>query len=625
MEIAAAVAGGATLAAYLDGKYQIAQDMLAMYRVRKSERFAISRATTDQVNPWSLFEEKVEKYEGANLIWSRDKCYSFREFYNRANQYGHFLLSQGVKPGQLVALYLQNCADFPVIWMALWGIGCAPALINYNLAGPALIHCLKMCDAQVLLVDPAEDCAERIHNQRDQIIDELNINPIVLDKAFDQTLNTFSIARPDDSLRRGMKSDFPSCLLYTSGTTGLPKASAYTMGRFNAGLFTRVLGDKPLEDRWYNCMPFYHGTGGMILMFATVHGISTAVAKKFSVTNFWRDIVDSDSTFFMYVGEIARYLLAAPPGPLDKAHKIKCMHGNGLRPDVWNTFCQRFNIPSVGEFFNSTEGVFALFNHDHGPYRAACVGHHGALMRWRMRNTYIPVHIDPDTGDIWRDPKTGFGKRLPYEVGGEMVVAVPTESVFQGYHKNPEATEKKFIRNLFKKGDLYYRSGDALRRTPDGHWHFLDRLGDTFRWKSENVSTAEVSVALGEYPGVQDANVYGVLVPSHEGRAGCAAVMIDPAVRSQFNWADFLRHARERLPKYAVPLFIRLVDGLSHTHNNKQSKVGLRDEGIDPDKTGTKVPEGVADQFLWVKPGSDTYVPFGRKEFATLGSRDVRL
>lgn len=297
-----------------------------------------------------------------------------------------------------------------------------------------------------------------------------------------------------------------------------------------------------------------------------------------------------------------------------------------MRPDVWQRFQDRFNVPAVAEFFNSSEGMFGLVVWAKSNYLRGSVGHHGLIYRRMLYNVYIPVRFDYETGDIFRDPRTGFAERVPYEEGGEILVAVPNKEAFGGYWRNEEATNKRFATDVFKKGDLYYRAGDALRRSNDGHWYFLDRLGDTFRWKSENVSTAEVALALGEYPGIAEANVYGVQVPGHEGRAGCAAINLDATHESSgLDYADLLRYARERLPRYAVPVFLRIVRRSSHIHNHKQNKVGLRKEGVDPEKLGTEEKAGIDDVFLIAKPGSDTYVPFDRSSWDGLVKQEYRL
>lgn len=384
----------------------------------------------------------------------------------------------------------------------------------------------------------------------------------------------------------------------------------------------------PGGDRWYNCMPYYHGTGGQAAMINLMAGVTLAIGRGFSVRTFWKDVRDSEATFIAYVGETARYLLAAPPHALDKEHKVRCMYGNGLRPDVWLRFRERFAIPEVAEFFNSSEGIFALFIWNCGPYTTNCVGHHGALLRLYLHNIYIPVAIDPETNDIIRDHKTGFAKRNSYEEGGEIIVRIPNEEAFAGYHNNPQATKKKFARDVFKKGDLYYRSGDALRRLPDGRWFFMDRLGDTYRWKSENVSTAEVAQAVGHFPGVQEANVYGVEVPTHEGRAGCAALSIAPDRRENFDWRALAGYLRKELPRYAVPVFIRVVGaevGGMASHNNKQEKVALRTEGVDPGLRGSRVGAGRGDQVFWLKPGVEGYVRFEEDDWKNLIGGRARL
>jgi acyl-CoA synthetase (AMP-forming)/AMP-acid ligase II len=292
-------------------------------------------------------------------------------------------------------------------------------------------------------------------------------------------------------------------------------------------------------------MPLYHGTGGVTAVTLLMGGYALCIGKKFSTSRFWSDIRDSKATWFVYVGETARYLLAAPPSPLDKAHNVRGMYGNGLRPDVWHKFRDRFGVPEVLEFFNSTEGMFGLSNYCKGDYLVGAVGHHGLLMCYFSRNLYVPVRVDQVTGEIDRNPKTGFAYREPYEKGGEIFVAVRKNAsgleAFRGYHNDDKATSKKYAYDVFKKGDKWYRTGDALRRTKDGRWYFMDRLGDTFRWKGENVSTAEVSEVVGKFPGIVEANVYGVLLPNHDGRAGCAAIYIDPNKRDQFDFSALLK------------------------------------------------------------------------------------
>lgn len=357
-------------------------------------------------------------------------------------------------------------------------------------------------------------------------------------------------------------------------------------------------------------------------------GISVAIGKRFSVRNFWIDVRDSESTCILYVGETARYLLAAPPHPLDKKHKVWYMYGNGLREDVWQSFRERFGVDEVWEFFNSSEGMFSSSVRCRGDYLAHAVGHQGAILRYLFKNTFVPVEVDIETNSIARDPKTGFAKRKSYEEGGEIIVRIPNESAFAGYRGAPEATEKKFVRDVFRKGDLYYRTGDALRRTSDGRWFFQDRLGDTYRWKSENVSTAEVAQVLGQFPGILEANVYGVQVPGSDGQAGCAAVIIAPEQRETFDWESLARFALARLPRYAVPVFIRVVAGeigVMGSHNNKQNKVPLRAEGVNPELRGTKVTGGEADMFLWMPGKKEKYTPFEETDWARLIQGAARL
>lgn len=241
----------------------------------------------------------------------------------------------------------------------------------------------------------------------------------------------------------------------------------------------------------------------------------------------------------------------------------------------------------------------------------------------------MPVHIDPDTGDVWRSPETGFARRVPYDKGGEILVKLPSRSAWAGYFRAEGATDKKLLKDVFEKGDLYFRTGDALRRDADGYWYFVDRLGDTYRWKGENVSTTEVAQVLGAAPQIAEANVYGVKLPGHDGRAGCVALVLkDGGTADDLDRTGLAALLRSKLPSYAVPLFLRVRDGGvggMSTDNHKHSKVPLREEGVDPRLRGTKVQGGERDRFFWLPPGASEYVPFTQSDWDKLGHARAKL
>ncbi|KAF2854305.1 acetyl-CoA synthetase-like protein [Plenodomus tracheiphilus IPT5] len=628
--VAASLAAISGLAAYLNAKYHISQDLKLVKFKKRSAQFYAELVRTKRQSLWYPFALQVPRYSNSLCIWSREKSYTWQQVHDHAVQWAHFFLANGVEPGDMVATYMMNNADFMVIWLGLFAIGCAPAHLNYNLKGEALIHCLKVAGVKMMLVDCDAECAERFEACREQVEKELGVVPFTVDEALLEKVYSGPVVVPGDEYREDVVGSDPMCLLYTSGTTGLPKGGKFMVSRYHERgnpddlLFDQKPG--PGGDRWYCCMPLFHGTGGVATMVALTSGMSIAIGRKFSVSTFWDDIHDSQSTVFIYVGEAARYLLMAPPHPRERDHNLRCMYGNGMRPDVWNRFKERFNVPQVIEFFNSTEGVLAMNVHSKGPFTATTVAQHGAIIRKALHDVYVPVPIDPETGELLRDPKTGFVKRNSYSEGGEILVNVPGEEAFAGYHNNSKATAKKFERNVFKKGDLYYRSGDALRRDDDGRWFFLDRLGDTFRWKSENVSTAEVAEVFGKYPGVGEAIVYGTLVPRHDGRAGCVALRLADGVSpASFDWEGLLQYAKSKLPKYAVPVFIRLASVGSNTDNQKQNKGPLREEGIEIDKYGSKVLGGANDPVMWTKPGADAYVRFTMEDLSTLRDGKILL
>ncbi|KAI1432540.1 fatty acid transporter [Xylaria sp. CBS 124048] len=629
--IAAGIAATAAGLTYLDGKYHIRQDIRKI-RARSKGAKLLQKAVQDKrISPYYFFEKHAQKQPSEECIWWRSGSYTWHAAYLRANQYAHFFQSQGVKPGDLVAFFMSNSPDFVLAWMGLWAIGAAPAQINHNLTKQALLHCLAVADVKLVLADGSTELMSRL----DDVKEDLDAKSVVVAKLPDvrSQIESAPDVRPPDELRAGVQPTWPFALFYTSGTTGLPKAcvlpaaAGFLQGVSRECGFAIVTptGDNARTgrpERYYDCMPLYHGTGGITGMGQLLSGNTLCLAPRFSISNFWDDIRASRATWFVYVGETLRYLLARPPSPLDKQHCVRAIVGNGLRPDVWIPFRERFGIEKIHEFFNSTEGTLALENGARGDFLAHSVGHHGLIERWRYRDVLVPVAIDAETGEIVRDPQTGFAKRLPSEVGGEILVRQPPTitAPFPGYYRNEEATAKKFVRDVFKKGDCYYRTGDALRRDKDGRWFFLDRLGDTFRWKGENVSTAEVSEVLGRYPGISEATVYGVSLPGHDGKAGMAAVYINSENADKFDYKGLLKHARTHLPKYAVPIFLRRLSARSATHNNKQDKVPLKKAGIDPAQMN-------GDSLFWIAGNGkgDEYVPFTSNELESLQAGRAKL
>lgn len=386
-------------------------------------------------------------------------------------------------------------------------------------------------------------------------------------------------------------------------------------------------------------MPLYHSSAA-ILAFSTClnASITLVISRRFSARNFWKEVRANNATIIQYVGETLRYLLAVPPEidpktgeDLDKKNNVRIAFGNGLRPDIWNRFKERFNIETIGEFYAATEGTSGSWNLSTNDFSAGAVGRNGKIAQLILGRGLAFVEVDHETEAPWRDPKTGFCKRVPRGEPGELLYALdpqdPAQS-FQGYYKNSKATEGKILRDVFAKGDAWYRTGDTIRWDDDGLWYFSDRIGDTFRWKSENVSTAEVAEVLGGHPDVQEANVYGVALPHHDGRAGCAALVLKnaaPAIDfsaavpepSQKTLDSFASYVIKNLPRFAVPLFLRITSGMQATGNNKQQKHTLRVEGVNPSLIDSK------DRLYWLQ--GDRYIPFGQKDWGRLNAGQVKL
>ncbi|KAG8157118.1 hypothetical protein KVR01_013108 [Diaporthe batatas] len=620
---AAAVAG----LAYLNARFSIGQDLSFLLSRRAAFAELAKTVPKGRLSIYYCFEDAVREKGDAEAIWSHGECLTYNQAYARVNQYAQWFLAQGVRPGQFAALLMANSPDMVCAWLGLLAIGAAPALVNTNLAAKALVHSVSIAKVKLVLADGDADLLGRLDAVRGDL-EAAGHRICVLGGGGGVRAQVLGLepVRPGDELREGVTTDTPLALAYTSGTTGLPKAISFPMvvAFLSATVKRRGFGEvRGTDQRCYNCMPYYHMTGGLHAILQLLTRDTLCIAPKFHARTFWDDIRASRATFFIYVGEALRYLLAQPPSPLDRAHAVHTIIGNGLRGDVWVPFRDRFGIGTIHEFYNSTELMFGLDNPSRGDFTARSLGVHGLVLRTLFSRMHAPAAVDPETGELLRDPVTGFAARVPWSQGGEVLVRLDPGSklpgrTFRGYWDNEGATSAKIARDVFVRGDAYFRTGDALRRDADGRWFFCDRLGDTFRWKGENVSTAEVSDVLGAYGrGVVEAVVYGVQLPGHEGRAGAVALLVDESRRGAFDYADFLRYARANLPKYAVPVFIRLVSEPLSTGNHKQNKVPLKAEGVDPDKVSS------GDAIYWAR--GDTYVPFTRADWEGLSQGRARL
>jgi len=479
---------------------------------------------------------------------------------------------------------MQNRPEFLEIWAGLAKAGVTTALINTNLTGRALEHAVGTADAKHLIAggECLAACASLgasapwqlwVSNEPGAALAQLA--PGALDLAAD--LVGRPSANPPADARASCRAGDDLFYIYTSGTTGLPKAARFSHLKFmTAGTAARLVGFEG-DGVMYCALPLYHSAGGcMAVGAALLSGGSLALRRRFSAREFWSDVRRYRATAFQYIGEFCRYLLNQPTDGQDGEHALEFCIGNGLRPDIWEAFRDRFKLPRIVEFYGATEGNVSLLNLDNK------VGSVGRIPTRLLMDARL-VRYDVARDEHLRDEKAHLIECGPDQVG-ELIGAMPrragdTRGRFEGY-TSKEATERKILRNAFADGDAFFRTGDLLRRDAQGYFYFVDRIGDTFRWKGENVSTQEVAEALAAYPGVEMANVYGVAVPGADGRAGMAALVLGGG--EEFDPRAFYAHAVTALPAYATPVFLRLQREAEVTGTFKLRKVELQQEGYDP-------------------------------------------
>jgi fatty-acyl-CoA synthase len=543
---------------------------------------AIELTSRIDADPGRLFADIVEDWANKQperpALIADSESFSYRVLADRVNRYARWALLAGIKPGDRVGLIMPTRPDYVAAWLGISRVGGVVALINTKLIGQSLAHCINIAGADhVIIAHELQETFETARSHLKRAVKVWHVGGGTRHARIDNDLAELDAAPLSPAERRGTTINDCALLIYTSGTTGLPKAASISHRRILnwGGWFAGLTGAKP-DDRLYDCLPLFHSVGGVVapcsMLFA---GASVVLAEKFSVTHFWQEIVGFDCTMFQYIGELCRYLVKAVPSDLERKHRLRLACGNGLRGDIWQDFQARFAIPRILEFYAATEGNFSLYNVEG---KVGAVGRIPPLLAHRFPAAI--VQVDAERGVPFRYDHGLCIACAPGEVGeaiGRIGSVEEGGGRFEGYTDAHE-TEKKILRDVFAKGDAWFRTGDLMQLDAQGYFHFIDRIGDTFRWKGENVATSEVNDAIRDCSGVLDAVTYGVAVPNADGRAGMAAIIIDDG----FDFKTFADHLASRLPVYAHPLFLRITPAVDTTETFKQKKQQLIREGFDP-------------------------------------------
>ena len=563
----------------------------------------------------TVIEEIATRSGDQPALLSDRECLTYGQLSARANQYARWALDQGLAKGEVVCLLMTNRPEYFAIWLGITSVGGVVALLNTNLVGVSLAHCIDIVKSKHLIV------AGELVDSFATALPNLTTSPAIWThgvehtsfRQIDREIEQLSDEPLRSDERRQPNIGDRALYIFTSGTTGLPKAANISHARVMqwSHWFAGMMGVQP-EDRMYNCLPMYHSVGGVLVPGAIlVGGGSVAIREKFSASQFWNDVVRWDCTIFQYIGELCRYLLNAAPPPYEHNHRIRMACGNGLAAEVWDSFKERFGIPNIFEFYAATEGGVSLFNIQG---KRGAIGHIPPYLLHRFSPTL--VKFDVEKGEPVRNDE-GFCIRCARNEAGEAIGKIVEDSAnvgsrFEGY-TDERASDKKILRNVFATGDAWVRTGDLMRKDEKGFFYFVDRIGDTFRWKGENVATSEVSDAVSSFPGVQHANVYGVTIPGTEGRIGMAAIVAEDAMDP-----DGLRnHLIGRLPAYARPAFLRIREDIEVTGTFKYSKVDLVRQGYDPVAT--------TDAIYFDDPESKSFIRLDKELYDRIQSGLIRF
>ncbi|MDY6807556.1 MAG: long-chain-acyl-CoA synthetase [Actinomycetota bacterium] len=528
----------------------------------------------------SVFQKHAADHPDRPFIRFEGRSMTYGEVNRRVNRYAALLADKGVGTGDVVAILSKNNPTDLMLILATVKLGAVAGMLNYNQRDKVLAHSVSLLDAKVLVRDP--DCAEAFESIPADVLP-----PHVFDFAeFDAAAE--GRAEDNPAITESLPASTKAFLIFTSGTTGMPKASVMSHNRWLAnlsgigGLAVRLRHN----DTMYVPLPLYHNNALSVSLGSVLaSGACIAIGRSFSASKFWDDVILNRATAFCYIGELCRYLLAQPEKPTDRRHAVKVIIGNGMRPEIWDEFAERFGIDRIVEFYGASELNLAFVN-------AFSVKRTAGFSPLPYKIVEYDEHGEPVRDANGRLTSVGKG-------GVGLLIAEISERVPLDGYTDSEATEKKIIRDAFDDGDAYFNSGDLVRDLGYAHIAFVDRLGDTFRWKGENVATTEVEGALDSHRAVAQSVVYGVEVPKTDGRAGMAAIKLREGV--DLDPTELSSHLYSHLPSYAVPLFVRVVDHFEQTSTFKNRKVELRDEGY----------SDTGDDPLYVLAGRDKgYVEF---------------
>ena len=572
------------------------------YYILGLPRFLFVWKDNKKLSLLNFFDNNVKKrpndiafiFEGDEITW--------KEADEQTNKYAGFLKSQNINKGDCFAILMDNSPDFLMLLLASFRVGSLAALINTTVSGEGLKHVIGI--SNVKLITAGASHLEKLSSALgDSDLKNIPIfgmedNEKIPDQVEDikKLSKQFSTFIPYQPIMKDV-----AAYIFTSGTTGLPKAALVDHAKLVKGSFAGhfLCFNFNKNDRLYMTLPLYHSTGLILGWAASLRsGCPNVIKSKFSASDFWNDVKKYNVNKFIYVGELCRYLMNLPPSEGDKDNPITQISGNGLRPDIWESFQKRFNISKIVEIYGATEAVGMTIN---------SFGRSGMIGRKRSDSTII--HCNKDDGSpILNDE--GFCTKVSEGETGLYIQKISSSAKFQGY-LDAQASNKKILQNVFKTGDQYFNTGDLITLHDNNWLSFADRVGDTYRWKSENVSTMEVAAILNNASGVMDCNVYGVQVDSAEGKAGMAAMNVS----DEFSFISFIEHVNKNLNTFQKPYFLRLTKEMQTTGTFKHQKEDLKKQGFNPSL--------IKDKLYFLQ--KDNYVEIDQALYNRIHSGDERF